>query len=127
MLWSSYDPINLGMGFNLFDLHLTSGAYGTPGVCLLLCRPPFLDSVFFLGHASSQLGWIPWGEGFPLFLVIWFIPIHTKMSHLLGMGYPGSGQCKGCWLGGLCYVSKTLHMCTTLQQHCGTSLLHELS
>ena len=33
-------PISLGMGFDLFDLLLTFGTYGTPGTCLALCRPP---------------------------------------------------------------------------------------
>ena len=28
-------------------------------------------------------------------------------------------------LSGLCHISNTLHMCTTLQQHYGTSLLYE--
>ena len=47
------------------------------------------------------------------------------MSHSLGAGYSSSGECKGCCLGGLCYVSNTLHMCTTLQQYYGISLLYE--
>ena len=34
-------------------------------------------------------------------------------------------KCKGCCLGGPCYVRNTLHIYTILQQNCGTSLLHE--
>ena len=34
-------------------------------------------------------------------------------------------KCKGCCLGGLCYISNTLHICTTPQQHCSTNLLYE--
>ena len=77
------------------------------------------------GHVSGQLGWTPWGEGFLLFLIIWFSPIHTRMIHPLGAGYSGGKKCKVCCLGDLWYISNTLYMCTTLQQHCGISLLYE--
>ena len=47
------------------------------------------------------------------------------MSHPLGVSRFSGGKCNNCCLDGLCYVSSTLHMCTTLQQHCGISLLHK--
>ena len=79
----------------------------------------------FPGASSGQLGWTPWGEGFLLIFTIWFTPIRTKMSHPLGVGHFGGWACKDYFLGGLFYVSNTLHVCTTPQQHCSTSLLHE--
>ena len=81
--------------------------------------------MFFLGHISNQLGWTPWGERFLLLLVFWLIPIHTKMSYFLGVGYFGGGECKGYCLGGFCHISNTLHMYTTPKQNSGISLLHE--
>ena len=80
--------------------------------------------MLFLGRVSGQLGWTPWSEGFLLF-VSWFIPIHTRMSHPLVMGHYGGREYKDYCLGSLCHISKTLHMCTTPQQHCGISLRHE--
>ena len=74
---------------------------------------------------SGQLGLIPWGEGFLLLFIVWFISIHTRRSHPLGIGHSSSGESKGCCLGGLCYLSNTLHVCTTPQKHHSISLLYE--
>ena len=76
-----------------------------------------------LGHVCGQLGWTPWGEGFLLLLVIWLIPIHTRIIQPLVVGHSGGREYKKYYLGGLCYIGKTLHMCTTPKQHCSTSLL----
>ena len=74
MLGTSYEPINLHMGFDLFDLLLTFGAYSTQKACPKPCWSPFSEIVFFLGYVYGQLGWTPWGKGFLQFLVIWLSP-----------------------------------------------------
>ena len=107
--------------FDLLDLWCLWDSKGMP--CTL--QAPLYESVCLLGHASGQLGWTPCGEGFILFLVAWFIPIHTRMSHPLGVGYSHGWECKGCCPGGLYYVRNTLSMCTTPQKNCGASMLHE--
>ena len=50
--------------------------------------------MLYLGHFSGQLGWTPWGEGSFLFFVIWFTPIHNRMSHYLGVGILVVGSVK---------------------------------
>ena len=55
MLQTSNEPINLGLGFDLFDLILTFHAYKTPKAYPEPRRSPCL-SVFFLGYVSDQLG-----------------------------------------------------------------------
>ena len=74
---------------------------------------------------SGQLRWTPWGEGFLLLFVIWFIPIHTRKCHPLFVGHSDGVEYKGCYLGSLCYIRNALHMCKTPQKHCGISLLYE--
>ena len=80
---------------------------------------------FFLGHVSSKLGWTSCGKGFLLLFVSWFIVIHTRASHPLGVGYFNRREHNGCCPGGLFHIKNTLHICTTLQQHCSISLLHD--
>ena len=75
-----------------------------------------MQGVFFVEHVSGQLGWTPWGEGFLLGFVVWFIPIHTRMRYPLVVDHSNGRECKGCYLGGLCYVRDTLNVCTTPQQ-----------
>ena len=36
-----------------------------------------------------------------------------------------AGEYKGCFLGGFCDISNTLHVCTIPHQHCSISLLYE--
>ena len=50
-----------------------------------------------------------------MLLVVWFVPIHTGMSHPLGVGHSGDWACKGCCLGGLFYCSNTqIILCNTI-------------
>ena len=112
MLWTSYEPISFGMGFELFDLLLASGAFGLPEACHVLCRLLYQESVFFLGNVFGQLGWTSWDEGFPLLFILWFITIPTIMSHPMGLDYYNDGKCKDCCLGGLCHIRNTLYICT---------------
>ena len=80
------------MGFDLFDLLLTSGTCGTLGACPVpLQAPPVRESVFFLGQCFWPVGLEPRGKEFVLFLIIWLIPIHNKMIYSLGVGYSGGG------------------------------------
>ena len=48
-----------------------------------------LENIFFLGHVFGQLDWTPRGEEFLLLFITWFIPIHTRMGHPLGVGHSG--------------------------------------
>ena len=113
------------MGFDLFDLLLTSGACGTSGACPAFYRPPLSERVYS-SWGIFLSGWAgpPCMRDF-FYFVIWVIPIHTIMSHPPGMVYSSGGKCKGCCLGGLYYIRNTLHMFTTPQQQYGTSLLYE--
>ena len=101
MFWTSCELISQDMGYDLFALLLTFSTYRLPEACLALFRASVWEIVFFLEHFSGQLGWTPWGKGFLLFLIIWFTPIHTRMSHPLGVSHSGGGEVKGCCLGGL--------------------------
>ena len=125
MLQTTYEPINLGIRFDLIDLLLTSGGCGTPGACPALFKPPFQRECVLPG-ACLKANWAgsP-GVGFLLVLVIWFIPIHTSMSYSLDIGYSGGRKCKVCCLDGLCHIRNTLNIYTTLQQHYSTSLIYE--
>ena len=78
---------------------------GLLGVCPVLWKPPFPESVLYLGHISGQLGWSPWGEGIPWLFVIWCIPIHTRISYPLIVGHSGGGECRSYCLGSLYYGS----------------------
>ena len=51
--------------------------------------------------------------------------MNIRLSASSGSACSGVNIGKVCYLGGLCYVSNTLHVCTMLQQHYGTSLLYE--
>ena len=62
-------------------------------------------SVLCMGHVSSHLGWDPYGEESILLLIVWFALILTSMSHPLGVGHYGGGECKGSCLIGLCYIN----------------------
>ena len=54
MLWKSYKPSNLSMGFDLFDLILTFIACELPGTCPELRRSPCIREMFFLGHVLAS-------------------------------------------------------------------------
>ena len=103
------------MEFDLFDLHLTFGACGTPGACPALCRHPCLREHILLGACVWPVELDPFGEGLLLLFVICFISIHTKMGPPPGVGYSGGEECKGCFLGTLFYISNTLQVCITPQ------------
>ena len=87
--------------FTCVHLLLTSGVSWTFRGIPCTLQAPFLRGCVMPG-AHFLLVWLdPWGEGFPILFVIWIISIHPKISHPLGVGYSGGGECKCCCLGGL--------------------------
>ena len=79
MVPTYYEPINLSMGFDLFDLILTSGVYGTPGVGPKLCRAPLFEKVYSsLGMFLASWAGLTWVRDFFCFLLFGLSPSTLK-------------------------------------------------
>ena len=59
MLWTSCEPISLGMGFDLFDLLLTFGASGAFRGMACTLQVPCLREYILPGACFQQLDWNP--------------------------------------------------------------------
>ena len=117
-----YTRLNGEVSLTCIQLPLTSGSSETSRG-MHFSGPSVKESVLCLGHIPASWSEPPGLRDFICFL-FFYIPIHTTMSHPLGVGYSSGVECNIYCLGGLCHVSKTLAVCIISWKHYRTSLLY---